>query len=255
MVYFNMNDVITYIGIIPARYGSSRFPGKPLALINGKSMIRRVYERASKAITLTKVIVATDDERIKKHVDDFGGNVVMTSSEHASGTERCHEAFKMNSNTDTSNQVIINIQGDEPFISPEQINELAYSFSDPNVDIATLIKKIEKPEALSNPNHVKVITDPAGFAIYFSRSVIPYLRNVKEMNTWPKQFTYYKHLGIYAYRDTILDQIVHLPTAKLEKAESLEQLRWLENGYRIKTILTDHESISIDAPEDIEKMN
>ncbi|MCF8301870.1 MAG: 3-deoxy-manno-octulosonate cytidylyltransferase [Bacteroidales bacterium] len=249
-----MENNLKYIGIIPARYGSTRFPGKPLALINGKSMIKRVYEQASKASVLSKVLVATDDERIASHVKSFDGNWVITSDDHDSGTERCCEAMIKEWGQAATGFVVINIQGDEPYLRPQQINELAGCFNDPKVDIATLIKPVKKPETLVNPNHVKVVIDSNGFAIYFSRAAIPYLRNKTDHNLWPKEHIYYKHLGIYAYRADVLERIVKLPQGKLEQAESLEQLRWLENGYRIKTKVTDFESISIDTPEDLKNL-
>lgn len=228
------------IGIIPSRYASTRFPGKPLVDIDGKTMIRRVYEQASKATALSDVIVATDDERIFKEVKSFGGKVVMTSSNHKNGTERCAE-IAASFNAD----VIINIQGDEPFIEPVQINLLADCFKDENTQIATLIKEHPLNNELRNPARIKVVVNKNMEALYFSRSVIPYTKP-EILNT-----KYYKHIGIYAYRKNALLEIVNLPESSLEKAESLEQLRWLENGYKIKCAITTHESISIDTPEDL----
>jgi 3-deoxy-manno-octulosonate cytidylyltransferase (CMP-KDO synthetase) len=240
-----------FIGIIPARYASTRFPGKPLADMKGKPMIQRVYERASKA--LDDIIVATDDGRIYDAVKAFGGKVVMTSDKHRSGTDRCEEAFvKSGSDAD----VIINIQGDEPFIKATQIETLKQCFDDETVDIATLVKPIPSDadfEAdLFNPNTPKVVVNRNMEAMYFSRSVIPYIRGEK-YTEWLKSHTYYKHIGIYAYRANVLSEITKLPQSSLEKAESLEQLRWLENGYKIKTGVTVEETIGIDTPADMEK--
>ncbi|MBK0402519.1 3-deoxy-manno-octulosonate cytidylyltransferase [Adhaeribacter sp. BT258] len=239
---------MSILGIIPARYASTRFPGKPLVEIGGKSMIRRVYEQAQKA-RLQKVVVATDDARIFEHVQSFGGNVVMTSENHESGTDRCFEAYRKN---DEEFQYVINIQGDEPFIQPEQINLLADLLQDNSVQLATLIKKIHTTEELSNPNLPKVVTDIHGQALLFSRQTIPFLRNVPP-HDWLLHHTFYKHIGIYGYRTDILEQITQLPMGKLEKAESLEQLRWLENGYKIRTAVTEIENLGIDTPEDLEK--
>ena len=240
---------MSILGIIPARYASTRFPGKPLADIAGKSMIRRVYEQASRA-NLQKVVVATDDERIFAHVQDFSGHAVMTASTHESGTDRCFEAYQKN-NEDF--QYVINIQGDEPFIQPEQINLLASLLQDNTVQLATLIKKIHTSEELQNPNLPKVVTDTRGQALLFSRQTIPFLRNVPPAD-WLTRHTFYKHIGIYGYRTDILEQITQLPVGVLEKCESLEQLRWLENGYKIMTAITEQENLGIDTPEDLEKV-
>ncbi len=237
-------------GIIPARYGSSRFPGKPLAVIKGKSMIRRVYEQASKAGSIAEILVATDDERIANEVESFGGKAVMTSASHRSGTERCAEVLESFS---LDVDVVINIQGDEPFIDPEKIDLLAGMFSDPKVDIATLSAKITEGSDLENPNVVKLITGIDGKALYFSRSVIPYLRNVEPENR-PGSFEYMKHIGIYAYRSEVLRKIVKLPEGRLEKAESLEQLRWLEHGFSIFVSETESAGFAIDTPEDLSKI-
>ncbi|WP_161888340.1 3-deoxy-manno-octulosonate cytidylyltransferase [Pontibacter russatus] len=237
------------IGIIPARYASTRFPGKPLTNIQGKSMIQRVYEQAKQA-DLADVLVATDDERIREHVESFGGKAVMTATHHQSGTDRCFEAYKLH---DVPYEYIINIQGDEPFIRPEQINLVASCFSKPQTQLATLIKKIHTPEELFNVNAPKVVINQASEALYFSRQPIPYCRNVPN-DIWPRQHTYYKHIGIYGYRADILEQITQLPPSALELAESLEQLRWLENGFRITTALTEFETIGIDTPEDLLKV-
>jgi 3-deoxy-manno-octulosonate cytidylyltransferase (CMP-KDO synthetase) len=237
-------------GIIPARFASTRFPGKPLALISGKPMIRLVYEQASRA--LGSVYVATDDNRIFDTVKGFGGNVVMTSEDHRSGTDRCAEAAeKIEQETGKAIGTIINIQGDEPFIRPDQITLLASCFDDANVEIATLIRKVEKDEDLFNVNQPKVVVGLSGDAIYFSRSVIPYLRGEKPEN-WTSKHTYFKHLGIYGYRKDTLLKLTRLTPGKLEIAESLEQNRWLENGFRIRTAVTKWESIGIDTPEDLE---
>lgn len=234
------------LGIIPARYASTRFPGKPLTDINGKSMIQRVYEQAKKA-NLVEVLVATDDERIREHVNAFGGKAVMTGTEHQSGTDRCFEAYQLH---DEPYEYIINIQGDEPFIHPEQINLVAKCFERTQTQLATLIKKVTTPEELFNTNSPKVVINNTGEALYFSRQPIPFCRNVPD-DIWHKQHTYYKHIGIYGYRADILEQITQLPPSALETAESLEQLRWLENGFRITTAITEHETIGIDTPEDL----
>ncbi len=238
------------LGIIPSRYGSTRFPGKPLVDINGKSMIQRVYEQAKKAGSLSDVVVATDDDRIFNHIKSFKGDVVMTSSSHESGTERCAEVIdKMNGSYD----VVINIQGDEPFIDPEQINHLCSCFNDAKTDIATLIKKIDTTEELFNPNRPKVEVDDNSFAVMFSRNVIPELPNIEKEN-WLKESSFYKHIGIYGYRSNVLTKISQLPISPLEQKERLEQLRWIENDYAIKVAVTTHEAIAIDTPEDLEKI-
>lgn len=238
------------IGIIPSRYASTRFPGKPLTDIMGKSMVQRVYEQAKKSELLQEVFVATDDERIQQHVQAFGGNAVMTSQLHPSGTDRCHEAIeKINIPCD----VVINIQGDEPFIEPEQIDNLARCFTDEQVYIATLVRKLSDMAHIQNSNRIKAVIDKNDFALYFSRQAIPFVNNVNDEH-WVKEFTFYQHIGIYAYRKQTLSEITKLKPSMLEKAESLEQLRWLENGYRIKTILTQHESYSVDTPQDVEML-
>ncbi|MBN4062213.1 MAG: 3-deoxy-manno-octulosonate cytidylyltransferase [Flavobacteriales bacterium] len=241
------------VGIIPARYASSRFPGKPLVEIDGKSMIQRVYEQAKKAASLSIVIVATDDERIESHVNGFGGEAVMTSSAHQSGTDRCAEvAGKHYHDYD----VAVNIQGDEPFINPAQIDHLISCFTDQDCHIATLVKKIDNPDDLSNPNKMKVVSNAFSEAIYFSRSAIPFCREqgVGKQSDWLKTHPYYKHIGIYAYRIKTLLEITKLLQSPLEITESLEQLRWIENGYKIKIKITDYESDSVDTPEDLEKL-
>lgn len=239
-----------FLAIIPARYASTRFPAKPLALLGGKPMIQHVYERVS--CLLTDVVVATDDQRIYDVVTQFGGRVVMTSTEHRTGTDRCLEAYQ---NFGVDADVVINVQGDEPFIAEEQIRALMQCFDNPQTDIATLIKPFPLNttyETLSNPNTPKVIVNPQGQALYFSRSVIPYLRGV-EQGQWASHRTYYKHIGIYAYRVEVLKQITQMQQTPLELSESLEQLRWLENGLTIQTAETHIETIGIDTPEDLQK--
>ncbi|WP_238766240.1 3-deoxy-manno-octulosonate cytidylyltransferase [Maribellus maritimus] len=235
-----------FVAIIPARYESSRFPGKPMAILGNKPMIQLVVENISKA--LNHVWVATDDARIFDAVRNFGGNAVMTSKEHQSGTDRCAEAARVLAR-EIQFDVVINVQGDEPFIQPEQIELLKSCFSG-STEIATLVKKIETSDELFNPNRPKVVIDASFNALYFSRSPIPYLRE-KEQQIWHTLFNYWAHIGMYAYRTDVLQKITMLPQGKLEKAESLEQLRWLENGFKIKVAETDHQSIGIDTPEDL----
>lgn len=240
----------TFFGIIPARYASTRFPGKPLADIGGKTMIERVYAQAKKSPLLTDVIVATDNDLIRNEVERFGGTVCLTSPEHPSGTDRCAEVVaSMNLSCDA----VINIQGDEPFIEPKQIDLLCACFDDDRTQLATLIKKIDSPEILFSPNSPKVIVDNDQFAIYFSRHPIPYLRGQDE-KTWIKKHKFFQHIGIYGYRPAVLKQITQLKPSSLEKAESLEQLRWLENGFKIKTAVTPYETIAIDTPEDLQRI-
>jgi 3-deoxy-manno-octulosonate cytidylyltransferase (CMP-KDO synthetase) len=240
-----------FTGIIPSRFASTRFPGKALALIGGKPMIRRVYEQASKA--LKEVFVATEDKRIMDAVLGFGGKVIMTSPEHRSGTDRCSEAVDI-IEKETGNQVdiVINIQGDEPFIKPEQIRLLMSCFGDDSVEIATLIRKVEEGEDLFNPNEPKVVISSSGDAIYFSRATIPYVREA-DKSKWSSKHTFYKHPGIYAFKKATLKKITLLQRSSLEKAESLEQNRWIENNFRIRTAVTDWDSIGIDTPEDLER--
>jgi 3-deoxy-manno-octulosonate cytidylyltransferase (CMP-KDO synthetase) len=240
-----------FAGIIPSRYASSRFPGKPLVTIGGKPMIQRVYEQASRS--LDTVYVATDDARIYNAVLDFGGKAVMTSPDHQSGTDRCAEAIDFIIKEDGIKvDIVVNIQGDEPFIKPEQIDQLISCFEDKTVGIATLVRKVEPGEDIANPNHPKVILDLSGNAMYFSRAVIPYIRDA-ELSKWTLSHPYFKHIGLYAYRTEILNRITLLPRSSLEKAESLEQNRWLENRYGIRTAITEWESLCIDTPEDLEK--
>jgi 3-deoxy-manno-octulosonate cytidylyltransferase (CMP-KDO synthetase) len=242
---------MNFYGIIPARYASTRFPGKPLVDIGGKSMIRRVYEQALKLTLFKEVVVATDDARIFKHVEDFGGKVVMTAESHVSGTDRCFEAAQKLKIAEKD--VVINIQGDEPFISPEQIELVSACFDHETVKIATLIKRIELQSELENPSTPKVIVNKNWDAIYFSRSIIPHQRG-KELTDWLQASVFYKHIGIYAYRMQTLGELTQLHQSKLEIAESLEQLRWIENGYSIRTALTNIESVAVDTPEDLKKL-
>lgn len=237
------------LGVIPARYESSRFPGKPLIDIAGKSMIERVYGQCLKSSSISKVIVATDDQRIADHVSLFGGNVAMTSNKHQSGTDRCAEV----ANNYPEFDVLINIQGDEPMIDPNQIDLLCKCFEDPQTDIATLIKKISSNEELFNENTPKVIINKNKEAILFSRTAIPFLRG-KLKETWLDHYTFFKHIGIYGFRTEILRNLTKLPLSGLEIAEALEQLRWIENGYRIQAAVTDKESQAIDTPEDLKKL-
>ena len=240
-----------FVGIIPARYASTRFPGKPLADILGQPMIQRVYERASQV--LDTVVVATDDQRIYDAVVQFGGRVVMTSENHKTGTDRCYEALTKLLET---YDVVINIQGDEPFIAIDQIEALKNCFVSDQIQLATLVKPFDANtsiDELENPNTPKVILSQAGEAICFSRSVIPYLRGV-EKSQWAAAHTYYKHIGIYAYRTDILAQITKMTQTPIEKAESLEQLRWLENGLHIHVAITHSDNHSIDTPEDLQRV-
>ena len=238
---------MTFTAIIPARYASTRFPGKPLAVLGGKTVIQRVYEQVSSV--LSEVYVATDDERILTCVESFGGKAVMTRTDHQSGTDRIQEAVEK---TATQADVIINVQGDEPFIQPSQIQTLMRLFDDATTQIGTLGKYFENIEAVENPNSPKIVTDNRGFALYFSRSVIPYIRG-KAQQDWFGEYSFLKHLGVYAYRREVLAEVTKLPQSPLEKAESLEQLRWLQNGYRIRVGLTDVETVGIDTPEDLQR--
>ncbi len=237
-----------FIAIIPARYASTRFPGKPLAMLGGKPVIQRVYEQVSKVLA-DQVCVATDDERILLAVEAFGGRAVMTRTDHQSGTDRIEEAAEK---IGTQADVVINVQGDEPFIQPAQIETLMQLFEHPQTQIATLGKPFDSIEAAENPNSPKIVCDLQGFALYFSRSLIPFVRG-QERQQWLSHFPFVKHLGIYAYRRDVLRQVTLLPQCPLEKAESLEQLRWLQNGYRIRVGLTDVETVGIDTPEDLER--
>ena len=240
-----------FVGIIPARFASTRFPGKPLVDIGGKSMIQRVYEQVSKV--LADVYVATDDQRVFDAVLAFGGRAIMTSDQHKSGTDRCYEAYsKLSGNFD----VVINVQGDEPFIQPEQIKTLKDCFKSTETEIATLAKRFTEKdgfEALNNPNSPKLVVNKSDEAMYFSRSIIPFRRGAETVD-WISLNTYLKHVGIYAYRADVLRQLTQLEQSPLEISESLEQLRWLENGFRIKVGYTDVETVGIDTPEDLEKV-
>lgn len=242
------------LAIIPSRYGSSRFPGKPLADIAGKTMVRRVYEQAKKAFE--DVCVATDDQRIIAEVEGFGGVAIMTSSQHQSGTDRCFEAYTkyVRLYPDRKIDIVMNIQGDEPLIDPDQLRGLEKAFEDHSeVYLATMAKRIDSPEELFNPNTPKVIMDKDGYALYFSRSTIPYMREVPK-EEWHTKHTYYKHIGLYAYKPETLEKICSMERSNLEKCESLEQLRWVESGLRIKVIETSSTTFAVDTPEDLEKI-
>lgn len=237
--------------LIPARYASTRFPGKPLAMIGGKPMVQHVVEKA--AAVSENVYVATDDSRIYDCVTGFGGKAVMTSAEHRSGTDRCYEAYRhVAEQTGKKYDVVVNIQGDEPFILPGQVAALVACFEDDKVEIATLAKRFERNADVFDPNKVKVVCSVKGTALYFSRSAIPFCRGIEQEN-WLGTASFYKHVGMYAYRPAVLREITALPQGGLEKAESLEQLRWLENGYTIAVRETTHESIGIDTPDDLKR--
>jgi len=245
----NESSTLIFAGIIPARFASTRFPGKPLADILGKPMIQHVYEKSQKVFD--NVYVATDDKRIFDAVIEFGGKVVMTSTEHKSGTDRCAEAVDIIRNQLNKNiDVVVNIQGDEPFIAESQLQTIKKMFADNETQIATLVKPFGCDEDIFNANSPKVVVSKANEAMYFSRSPIPFVRG-SEKETWQNQFVFFKHIGLYAYRTDILKQLAALPQGNLEKAESLEQLRWLENGYKIKVSQTDVENYAIDTPEDL----
>jgi len=235
------------LGVIPSRYASSRFPGKPLVDINGKSMVQRVYLQAQKAKSIDKVIVATDDQRIFDHVKSWGGEVVMTSSEHPSGTDRCREVMEKQN---LSYDVVVNIQGDEPYINPSQIEDVVKLFDNTETQIASLAKKITTFKELFSPNTVKVIIGENEKALYFSRAAIPYLRGV-DLEEYLNNATFFKHIGLYAYRAETLTKITELPMSDLEKSESLEQLRWLSAGFQINMGITTIEGLSVDTPEDL----
>ena len=237
-----------FIALIPARFASTRFPGKPLAMLGGKSVIQRVYEQVSRVVDET--YVATDDKRIYDAVEAFGGKVVMTRSDHKSGTDRIEEAAeKIGGDFD----VVVNVQGDEPFIQASQIETVCHCFDDPTTQIATLGKPFGNDmDAIGNPNSPKIVVDKKGFALYFSRSIIPFVRGV-DSEEWPSAYPFLKHLGLYAYRREVLREVTQLPQGVLEKAESLEQLRWLENGYKIRVGLTDIETVGIDTPADLDR--
>lgn len=237
-----------FVAIIPARYASTRFPAKPLANLCGKPVIQRVYEQVREV--LDDVFVATDDERIFKAVESFGGRAIMTRADHKSGTDRCFEAYNK---TNVKADVVINIQGDEPFIQASQIRALQSCFDDETTQIATLVKPFTVSDgwqSLENPNSPKVVVSDDNRALYFSRSVIPFLRGIPK-EEWLARHTFYKHIGLYAYRVDTLAFITQLPQSTLEKVESLEQLRWLDNGCVIRVRQTDVETIGIDTPEDL----
>ncbi len=236
------------IGIIPSRYASTRFPAKSLAVIKGKSMIQRVYEQVQQSSALNDVVVATDHREIYDHVKKFGGEVCLTKPEHVSGTDRCHEALTLQQK---KYDYVINIQGDEPFIQPGQIDLLAGKL-DGMTEIATLVKSLHNEEQLFNPNIVKVVVNKSMEAMYFSRSPIPYIRNTTEQD-WISKHKFYKHIGMYAYRTDVLERVTRLSVSSLESAESLEQLRWLENGFKISVAETNTETMGIDTPEDLQK--
>ncbi len=242
------------IGIIPARYDSTRFPGKPLQLIDGVSMIERVYQRATSSNLLDLIVVATDDDRIYQHVRQFNGQVIMTSKNHQSGTDRCMEALHiLEEQWKKTFDVVVNIQGDEPLIDPNNINLLVEKFQIPNVEIATLKRQIIDRDELFSPNVVKVITDLKDKAIYFSRNPLPFVANTIE-NEWLTQHVFYKHIGIYAYRSEILRKITNLAVSNLEKCEKLEQLRWIENSFSIYAYVTNSDVYAVDVPEDVAKI-
>ncbi len=243
------------LGVIPARYASSRFPGKPLAMIQGKSMIRRVYEQCGKSKLLSRVIVATDDTRIEEHVKNFGGEVIMTSTDHRSGTERIIEVIEKLGFQAVAElfDVIVNIQGDEPMLNPLQVDQAINCFIDSGVQISTLIKEILDPTELINPNVVKAVIGVNKDALYFSRQPVPFMRDYPQ-DEWTARHCYYKHIGLYAFSPAVLKVIAGLDPSLLEKAESLEQLRWLEYGLKIRTVLTDFETISVDTAEDLLKL-
>lgn len=241
--------IMSIIGIIPARFASSRFPGKPLAQINGKTMLQRVVEQAKKVNSLSEIIVATDDKRIVDHCKEIHVNCVMTNSNHQSGTDRCFEAFKLSA---SNANYIINIQGDEPFLHPDQINSLVKA-CDGDAQLITQMIKCNSHSVLFDTGEVKIVLNENNEALYFSRSIIPFIKNEAEEN-WHVKHDYYRHVGMYAYRSDILEQISKLPVSSLEKAESLEQLRWLQHGLKIKCVITAHDSHCIDTPEDIEKV-
>lgn len=243
------------VGIIPARFASTRFPGKPLAMIHGKSMVQRVYEQAKQSVSLSKIVVATDDSRIFEHVKSFGGEVVMTSVNHENGTSRCEEAVSVleKENPELEINAAINIQGDEPYIHPEQINLVADLLTRKEAEIATLVKVISNKDEIFNPNVVKVVVGSNKNALYFSRQAIPYLRDIPQ-NDWFEKASFYKHIGIYGFQRKILKEIIKLNPGKLEMAEKLEQLRWLESGFVISTEITAYEGIAVDTPEDLSKL-
>lgn len=238
------------LAIIPARYASTRFPGKPLALLGGKPMIEWVWDCVASLQALTEAVVATDDTRIAEAVEAFGGRAMMTRSTHRSGTDRCGEVLEMLEAEGKVFDVVVNIQGDEPFVQQEQLTSLIGCFENSDTQIATLKTAIGNIEELCSPNNVKVVCNNTGNALYFSRQPIPYLRGV-EREEWLQRQSYYKHVGIYAFRATVLKELVRLSPSQLELSESLEQLRWLENGYPIRVCMTPTANMGIDTPEDL----
>lgn len=237
------------LGVIPARFASTRLPGKPLLDIGGRSMVQRVWERAMRCASLDAVLVATDDERIAAHVIGFGGRAVLTSAHHPSGTDRCHEAARLGGMEPTA---VVNIQGDEPFLEPAQIDEVVAALRTAPGGIATLAQVVADDRDLEDAGEVLITTDVHMDALYFSRTAIPHLR---DLGSGPrhKRFRYLKHVGLYAFRKAVLDELVALPPSPLELAEGLEQLRWLEHGYRVRVGLTDHPSFCVDTPSDLEE--
>lgn len=236
------------LGVIPSRYGSTRFPGKPLIEIDGKSMIQRVYERSVQS-RLARVVIATDDQRIYDHVIGFGGEVIMTSADHHTGTDRCVEAYQI---LGEEFDAVINIQGDEPVLNPKQLDLLAFCFNDESCEIATLAVKVKTEDILFDQSKIKVVLDENKQALYFSRQAIPF-QQISE-SQWLANHTYYKHVGIYGFKTEILNELGKLPPSSLEKAESLEQLRWMQNGYKIQVQITEFDSISVDIPKDIDRV-
>lgn len=241
---------MTTLAIIPARYASTRFPGKPLALLCGKPVIQWVWERVSAVGAVNEAVVATDDRRILEAVESIGGRAMMTSDQHRSGTDRCGEVLKALEAEGRRYDVVVNVQGDEPFVEARQLESLLESFASPETEIASLMTPIKDWEELQSPNNVKVVCNLRHEALYFSRQPIPHLRGA-DQKEWPARQTYYKHVGIYAFRAEVLKRVVALPPSALEGSESLEQLRWLDNGYRIRMSVTDHTNIGIDTPEDL----
>lgn len=241
---------MTTLAIIPARYASTRFPGKPLALLCGKPVIQWVWERVSAVGAVTEAVVATDDRRILEAVESIGGRAMMTSDQHRSGTDRCGEVLKALETEGRRYDVVVNVQGDEPFVEARQLESLLENFASPETEIASLMTPIKDWEELQSPNNVKVVCNLRHEALYFSRQPIPHLRGA-DLKEWPARQTYYKHVGIYAFRAEVLKRVVVLPPSALEGSESLEQLRWLDNGYRIRMSVTDHTNIGIDTPEDL----
>jgi len=243
------------IAIIPARYASKRFPGKPLIEIAGKTMLKRVFDQVNKFKQLEAIVIATENQEIFEHASTFCDHVFMTNEAHQSGTDRCLEAVQLYSEAQSSKpNVVLNIQCDEPFIHPSQIALLYHLFDNETTQISTIIKKIEKSKELHDSNKVKAIVDLNGNALYFSRQAIPFVRDVHSKN-WLENHTFYKHLGLYGYRTSVLEALGNLKTSALENAEKLEQLRWMENGFTIRTAVTERESYSIDTPEDLENLN